>query len=81
MTDHAGSTCVPHYPHTKFDENQSLHSHLRVKVYLLMLTKFDENRSLHSHLRAKVYLLMMTRSYIGTYRVSKNVLYRVSEKY
>ena len=29
MTDHVGtcSTCAPHYPHTKFDETQSLRSH------------------------------------------------------
>ena len=28
MTDHVGSsTCAPHYPHTKFDENQLLRSH------------------------------------------------------
>ena len=23
ITDHVGSTCTPHYPHTKFDENRS----------------------------------------------------------
>ena len=27
MTDHMGSTCAPHYPHTKFYENQSMRSH------------------------------------------------------
>ena len=35
--DHKGSTCAHHYPYTKFKENRSLCSHLRVKVYLPML--------------------------------------------
>ena len=46
-TDHMGSTCAPYYPHTKFDENRSLHSHKRVKVYLLMLTRSYIHPSIH----------------------------------
>ena len=40
-TDHVGSTSTPHYQHTKLDKNWSLRSHLRAKVYLLMLTRPD----------------------------------------
>ena len=48
-TDHIGSTCVPHYPHTKFDKNRSLCSHLRAKVYLLMLTRSDWHLYIHTY--------------------------------
>ena len=48
--DHLGSSCAPHYPHTKFDENQSLRSHNRAKVYLLMLT-----RTLHPYIHTSVH--------------------------
>ena len=49
-TDHVGSTCVPHCPHTKFDENRSLHSHLRAKVYLLMLTRSYISTYIHTYI-------------------------------
>ena len=50
-TDHVGSTCAPpHYPHTKFDENRSLRSHLRGKVYLLMLMRSDIHPSVHTYM-------------------------------
>ena len=57
MTDHVGSTCAPYYPNTKFDENRSLRSHLRAKVYLLMLTRSDTHPSVHTCVHIYIHII------------------------
>ena len=51
-----------HYPHTNFDENRSLRSQWRAKVYLLMLT-----RNLHQYIHTHPSILKYTHTYTPTY--------------
>ena len=46
-TDHVGSTCAHHYPHTKFYKNRSLHSYNRSGGLSFWL-KTNLNTSIHT---------------------------------
>ena len=75
--DHMGSACAPPLPTHQvwwvFCGNWSLRSHLRAKVYLLMLTRSNQHPSIHLYIHIQTALQMKTKwSFQHSWATHKN---------